>query len=41
LYLEKLSAAIFNNTSAIVDGEKGSQTEIALLKMIRKITMKN
>lgn len=40
-YLDKLSTAIFHNTSAAVDNEKGAQTEIALLKMIRKLTGKN
>ncbi len=40
-YFEKLTAAIFHNTSAVVDTEKGPQTEVALLKMIRNLTGKN
>jgi hypothetical protein len=40
-YLDKLAIGIFHNTSAAVDTEKGAQTEIALLKMIRKLTGKN
>lgn len=40
-YLERLSTAIFHNSSAIVETEKGAQTEIALLKMVRNLTGKN
>lgn len=40
-YLEKLTTAIFHNTSAVVDTEKGAQTEIALLKMARQVSGKN
>lgn len=40
-YFDKLAAGIFHNTAAAVDTEKGAQTEIALLKMIRKLTGKN
>lgn len=40
-YLEKLTTAIYHNTSAAVDTEKGAQTEIALLKMNRKLVGKN
>lgn len=40
-YLDRVATAITHNTSASVDTEKGPQTEIALLKLIRKLTGKN
>lgn len=40
-YCDRLTTAIFHNTSAIVEPEKGAQTEIALLKVARSLSGKH
>ena len=40
-YLDRLTTGIFHNSSAVVDTEKGAQTEIALLKLARKLSSKD
>ena len=40
-YLDILTTAIFHNSSAFTNPEKGAQTEIALLKLAHKLTDKN
>lgn len=37
-YLLLLQNALIHNTAAIVDTQKGAQTEVALLKMSRNLT---
>lgn len=40
-YMELLTHAIYHNSSAFTDPEKGPQTEIALLKVANKLTGRN